>query len=50
MDLELDRLADLLTYLIEKYGDKIELRSEDLIWKLHMQQYWQMMIITIFLQ
>lgn len=27
MDLELERLADLLAYLIEKYGDKIELES-----------------------
>lgn len=26
-DLELERLADLLAYLIEKYGDKIELES-----------------------
>ena len=27
VDLELERLADLLAYLIEKYGDKIELES-----------------------
>lgn len=27
MDLELERLVDLLAYLIEKYGDKIELKS-----------------------
>ena len=27
VDLELGRLADLLAYLIEKYGDKIELES-----------------------
>lgn len=27
MDLELERPADLLAYLLEKYGDKIELES-----------------------
>lgn len=27
MDMELERLANLLAYLIEKYGDKLDLES-----------------------